>query len=80
MPIEDYAATAVARRQHIQGYSGTQPGDPVRAAQAIIQAVSSPNPPLHLLLGKPAYEAVTAKLKGMLTEIFLLTHPHSFPK
>lgn len=62
--IDDYAATAGARRAAIQGYSGSQPGDPVRAAEAILQAVEAPEPPLHLLLGRPAYDQVTANLKA----------------
>jgi NAD(P)-dependent dehydrogenase (short-subunit alcohol dehydrogenase family) len=67
--IEDYAQSAGARRAAIQGYSGTQPGDPVRAAEAIIRAVESPEPPLHLLLGRPAYELAGAKLKEFAAEI-----------
>ncbi|MEI6559691.1 MAG: oxidoreductase [Rhodospirillaceae bacterium] len=67
--IEDYAATAGARRAAIQGYSGKQPGDPARAAEAIIQAVQSPEPPLHLVLGRPAYEQVSAKLREFQGEV-----------
>jgi len=67
--IEDYAATAGARRAAIQGYSGTQPGDPVRAAEAIIGAVEAAEPPLRLLLGRPAYEMVTAKLAEASAEL-----------
>jgi NAD(P)-dependent dehydrogenase (short-subunit alcohol dehydrogenase family) len=52
--IADYAATAGAVRRHLRELSGKEPGDPIRAANAIIQAVESPNPPLHLLLGKDA--------------------------
>ena len=50
-PIEAYAETAIARRKQVQSYSGKQPGDPVRAADAIIATVESPNPPLRLPLG-----------------------------
>ena len=32
-PIEAYAETAIARRRQIQGYSGNQPGDPVRGGR-----------------------------------------------
>jgi len=67
--IADYAQSAGARRAAIQGYSGTQPGDPVRAAEAIILAVESPEPPLHLVLGRPAYEAATAKFKEFAAEM-----------
>jgi hypothetical protein len=51
------------------GYSGQQPGDPVRAGQAIIDAVSRENPPRHVVLGKFAFDAATAKLRERLDQI-----------
>jgi len=54
--IDDYAETAGLRRKQTYARSGNQPGDPVRAAQAIIDIVAAPNPPLHLLLGAPALD------------------------
>lgn len=60
--IPDYAETAGANRRTIRGYSGRQPGDPARAAQAIIAAVESPEPPLHLLLGRAALSGARQKL------------------
>lgn len=68
-PISDYTPTAGARRDAIRGYSGTQPGDPVRGALAMIEAVRSPNPPLHLLLGKPAFDLFSQKLKDFADEL-----------
>ncbi|KAF0167105.1 MAG: short-chain dehydrogenase/reductase SDR [Rhodocyclaceae bacterium] len=67
--IADYAKLAGARREAVQRYSGTQQGDPVRGAEAIIQAVESPEPPLHLILGKPAYDLTAAKLKDFTAEM-----------
>lgn len=60
--IEDYAPTAGKNKNDIRGYSGNQPGDPVRAAQAIISAVDSQNPPLRLLLGAAALKGARNKL------------------
>jgi len=60
--ISDYAETAGKNRRTIRGYSGKQPGDPVRAAAAIIKAVESSDPPLHLLLGKAALKGANWKL------------------
>ena len=54
--IADYAETAGKRREQTRERSGKQPGDPVRAAEAIIAAVQSKEPPLRLLLGKPALD------------------------
>jgi NAD(P)-dependent dehydrogenase (short-subunit alcohol dehydrogenase family) len=67
--IADYGETAGARRGMIQKYSGTQPGDPVRAADAIIKAVEAPEPPLHLLLGQVAFNMVQSKLKTFAAEL-----------
>ncbi|MEN6407201.1 MAG: oxidoreductase [Thermoguttaceae bacterium] len=68
--IDDYAATAGAVRSQLRAISGKQPGDPVRAAHAIVEAIESRNPPRHLLLGNDAYEAATAKLAELRKEFF----------
>ena len=60
--IADYADTAGANKSFIRGYSGNQPGDTNRAAQAIVKAVESNNPPLRLLLGAAALKGAMAKL------------------
>jgi NADP-dependent 3-hydroxy acid dehydrogenase YdfG len=62
--IADYAETAGIRRKQTFARSSNQQGDPVRAAQAIIGAVASPNPPQHLLLGKPALELARKDLEA----------------
>jgi NAD(P)-dependent dehydrogenase (short-subunit alcohol dehydrogenase family) len=61
--IKDYAKTAGAVRGQLRAISGKQPGDPMRAADAIVKAIESLTPPHHLLLGNDAYEAATAKLQ-----------------
>ncbi len=63
--IEDYAKTAGANKNSIRGYSGNQPGDPVRAAKAIVKAVESENPPLRLLLGEAALKGARNKLEQL---------------
>ncbi len=67
--IDDYASTAHANKNTIRGYSGQQPGDPVRAAKAIIDVVESPNPPLRLLLGKAALRGARNKLELLKKDI-----------
>jgi NAD(P)-dependent dehydrogenase (short-subunit alcohol dehydrogenase family) len=67
-PIDAYAETAIARRQQTQGYSGSQPGDPVRGVEAIIAAVEQPNPSLRLPLGNFAYDAMGAELEAVRKE------------
>ena len=63
--IADYAKTAGAARREMRAHSGKQPGDPVRAAHAIIEAVGSLQPPRHLLLGNDAYNGAIDKLKTL---------------
>ncbi|MFD9792507.1 oxidoreductase [Streptomyces sp. NPDC059070] len=60
--IGDYASTAGARRTGTLATYGHQPGDPERAARAVIGAVTHERPPLRLLLGRAAYDLATAKL------------------
>jgi NAD(P)-dependent dehydrogenase (short-subunit alcohol dehydrogenase family) len=67
--IADYADTAARRMADTSGYSGAQPGDPVRAAQIMIDIALKPDAPRHLVLGKFGYETVTKRLKERLAEI-----------
>jgi len=67
--IDDYATTAGANKNNIRGYSGNQPGDPVRAAEAIVKAVEAENPPLHLLLGVAALKGAKNKLEELRKDI-----------
>jgi len=66
--IDDYADTAGANKNNIRGYSGKQPGDPQRAAKAIVKAVESENPPLRLLLGVAALKGARNKLEQLKTD------------
>jgi NAD(P)-dependent dehydrogenase (short-subunit alcohol dehydrogenase family) len=50
----DPAAVAGKRRKENQSRHGTQPGDPAKAAQAIITAVQAPDAPALLVLGQDA--------------------------
>jgi NAD(P)-dependent dehydrogenase (short-subunit alcohol dehydrogenase family) len=67
--IADYEATAHKRGREISGYSGSQAGDPVRAAEAVIAALLSPDPPRHLVLGRFGLDAARAKFREMQREL-----------
>jgi NAD(P)-dependent dehydrogenase (short-subunit alcohol dehydrogenase family) len=67
--IEDYKATSELNKNAIRGYSGKQPGDPVRAAKAIVKAVEAENPPLRLLLGVAALKGARNKLEELKRDI-----------
>ena len=60
--IDDYDATAGKTREYFHDQAGKQPGDPAKAVAAIIAAVESPRPPRHLVLGKIAFDRMTARL------------------
>ena len=55
--LDDYAETVGPRRKENDTVHGTQPGDPAKAAQAIITAVTAAEPPALLLLGTDALSA-----------------------
>jgi NAD(P)-dependent dehydrogenase (short-subunit alcohol dehydrogenase family) len=67
--IADYAETAGARLKATADISGKQAGDPVRAGEAMIRVVESPDPPRHLVLGAWGLDQVTGKLSETLAEI-----------
>ncbi|XVQ06647.1 oxidoreductase [Spirillospora sp. CA-255316] len=52
--IGDYAATSGQARTSVADWHGAQPGDPVKAAEAIIRVARSEDPPRRLLLGTDA--------------------------
>ena len=63
--IEDYATTAGKNMSDLRGYSGNQPGDPVKAAQAMIQVTETEHPPLRLLLGAAALKGARIKIEEL---------------
>jgi NAD(P)-dependent dehydrogenase (short-subunit alcohol dehydrogenase family) len=67
--IDDYVATAGAVRQQLRARSGKEPGDPARAAKAILAAVQSGKAPHHLLLGADAFEGALSKLDTLRHDI-----------
>ena len=67
--IAAYADTAGARLKATAAGSGSQAGDPVRAAEAMIRITQVDKPPRHLVLGKFGLDAVTGRLRASLEEI-----------
>ena len=63
--IDDYSATAGKVRAALRTSTGQEPGDPVRAAKAIVKAVASGQPPHHLLLGNDAFDGAMARLEHL---------------
>ena len=59
--IDDYADTAGPTRTAVDQMDGSQPGDPDRAAAAILGVIEADDPPLRLALGDDAVDAIRAK-------------------
>jgi NAD(P)-dependent dehydrogenase (short-subunit alcohol dehydrogenase family) len=67
--IDDYATTAGKNKISIREYSGRQPGDPVKAAEAILAVVDAENAPLRLLLGAGALRGARNKIELLKKDI-----------
>ncbi len=67
--LADYADTAAARMKTTAANSGKQAGDPVRAADAMLDLILHGRPPRHLVLGAWGFETVTGKLRERLDEM-----------
>jgi NAD(P)-dependent dehydrogenase (short-subunit alcohol dehydrogenase family) len=67
--IAGYSATVGLTRQMIQASDGQQPGDPAKAAAAIIAAIDARVTPLRLPLGDDAVDAISGHLDGVRAEL-----------
>lgn len=67
--LSDYDAVIDPIRAARMAKSGNQPGDPARAAEALLALVDAPAPPLRLFLGSDALALVEHKLGAMRAEI-----------
>ncbi|WP_247827765.1 oxidoreductase [Arthrobacter antioxidans] len=72
--IDDYADTAGRRRKENDTSHGTQPGDPAKAAAAIITAVDSTDAPEVLILGADATTAHADVLRAQLASLETWRH------
>ncbi|WP_028805866.1 oxidoreductase [Streptomyces sp. 142MFCol3.1] len=72
--IDDYAATVGTMRQTAAGLNHAQPGDPNKAARAIVDLAAAPEPPLRLQLGADTLQAFEAKLDNFRAEMDAWRH------
>lgn len=69
LEIPDYRDSAGKAREYFRTQAGKQPGDPQKAVEAIVAAVSAPQPPKHLVLGKIAIQRWKTQLGALGEEI-----------
>jgi NAD(P)-dependent dehydrogenase (short-subunit alcohol dehydrogenase family) len=67
--MPEYADTVGPTREYVRNGHRAQPGDPVKAAAAIIEALDSDEPPLRLVLGVDAIGNIEHRLEAMGREL-----------
>jgi NAD(P)-dependent dehydrogenase (short-subunit alcohol dehydrogenase family) len=68
-PMPDYAEFREPAQKEFEAFRGSEPGDPGRAAQAIIAAVGLDDPPLRLPLGTDAFGEIRSYLQTRLSQL-----------
>ncbi|HEX4814587.1 MAG TPA: oxidoreductase [Nonomuraea sp.] len=67
--IADYAETVGPTRRMTRTAGGAEPGDPAKAAAAILAALDAEQTPLHLPLGSDAVDAVLTHLDAVRSDV-----------
>ena len=57
------------RRRMVDGIAGTEPNDPAKGAAAIVKVLDTENPPLRLLLGGDAVDALREHHEALLADM-----------
>lgn len=68
-PIPDYREVIDPVRAFVREVDGAQPGDPAKAAAAILEALDAERTPLRLTLGADAVDAVGERLDRLRAEL-----------
>jgi NAD(P)-dependent dehydrogenase (short-subunit alcohol dehydrogenase family) len=67
--MPEYADTVGPTREYVRTNHGQQPGDPDKAAAAIVAALDAKEPPLRLVLGADAIGNIETRLESVSTEL-----------
>jgi len=67
--MPEYADVVGPTRAYVREGDGQQPGDPVKAAEAIVAALDADDPPLRLVLGADAIGNIRRRLESLTTEL-----------
>ncbi len=66
--LDGYQAVKEMQERYLAN-NGQQPGDPGKASEILIGLAEMEHPPLHLYLGRDAYNRASAKLAAMIAEL-----------
>ena len=66
--LDGYQAVKDMQERYLAN-NGQQPGDPEKASEILIELAEKENPPIHLYLGRDAYNRASAKLATMTAEL-----------
>jgi short-subunit dehydrogenase len=66
--LDGYQAVKDIQRRYLAS-NGQQAGDPEKASEILIDLAEKENPPIHLYLGRDAYNRASAKLATMTAEL-----------
>jgi NAD(P)-dependent dehydrogenase (short-subunit alcohol dehydrogenase family) len=67
--MPEYADVVGPTRAYVREGDGLQPGDPVKAAEAILAALDADDPPLRLVLGADAIGNIRQHLESLTAEL-----------
>jgi NAD(P)-dependent dehydrogenase (short-subunit alcohol dehydrogenase family) len=67
--MPEYAETVGPTREYVRAGHGEQPGDPAKAAAAILTALDADEPPLRLVLGADAIDNIGQHLEAVSAEL-----------
>ena len=67
--MPEYADVVGPTRAYVRDGDGLQPGDPVKAAEAIVAALDADDPPLRLVLGADAIGNIRRRLGSLTAEL-----------
>ncbi len=67
--INAYDDSVGPTRAFARGMDATQPGDPVKAARAVFQAIAADSPPMRLALGNDAVDGIRAHAHAVLKDL-----------
>jgi NAD(P)-dependent dehydrogenase (short-subunit alcohol dehydrogenase family) len=68
-PMPEYEDTVGPTRAYVTGGDGSQPGDPDKAAAAILRTLDAQDAPLRLPLGRDAVTGIRSRLTGIADDL-----------